>query len=241
MRNRPVRTFIVGSCVSRDTFAVLPSEDFCLRRYVARQSLISIDRPVAAGAVAYQKLPSKFQRTMLAGDLAGDAIDQLSSAGEIDLVLWDLTDERLGVHPVGGGFYTRTIEGLRAGLYRDGIDHIAFGTDRHFELWSAALPRWLTALDDRGLLPRTLFLQVPWAALTSDGEDTPESFGLTAPQANAASFRYQRALMDAAPIEMIRPRCAVRAEPEHRWGLAAFHYTDEVYDDLIAQITAFCR
>ncbi|MGY4718666.1 DUF6270 domain-containing protein [Naumannella huperziae] len=235
------RTFIMGSCVSRDTFEHLP-ERFRLAGYVARQSLVSVGRPVPDSTLPYAELDSAFQRRMLAGDLAGNAIDQLDAASTVDLVLWDLTDERLGAHRAGDGWFTRTIEGIGADFYPAGLPHVAYGTDEHFAAWSRALPRWIGALADRDLLGRTVFLQVPWAAITTEDHPTPVSFGLSAEAANAATFRYQRAIMDAAPeLTMIRPRDRVRARPGHQWGLAPFHYTEDVYRDLTDQLDALTR
>ncbi|WP_392508034.1 DUF6270 domain-containing protein [Naumannella halotolerans] len=235
------RVFIMGSCVSRDSFEFLGPE-FSLTEYVARQSLISIGRPVATDTIPADELDSAFQRRMLSGDLAGNALAQIDKAGEIDLLLWDLTDERLGVHPGGDGWFTRTIEGVGADFYPEDLPHHPFGSDEHFALWAEAAEHWIDALAARELLSRTVMLQVPWAAVTTNGLPTPASFGLTAQDANAASFRYQRVIMDLAPeLPMLRPRQRMIARPGHQWGLAPFHYTEEIYTEIATSVKQLLR
>src|SRR5690625_4557605 len=107
---------LYGSCVSRDMFEFLP-EQFTLVEYVARQSMIStISPPVPLPREP--ALKSDFQRRMVRGDFASALGSSLHDrATEIDILVLDLIDERLGVIPVSGCRYlTRSQELLDSGL-----------------------------------------------------------------------------------------------------------------------------
>lgn len=234
------RVFIYGSCVSRDTFELLNPDRYSLLAYVARQSLISAFGPSTELETAPGDL-SPFQRRMVEGDLRGDLRTKLAAAaGAIDLLLWDLTDERLGVYQMAaGGFVTRTPDIIGAGLERSLAQSgrlITFGTPEHLALWQEATAAWKALLLRLGLLARTLVLGPPWAERSSDGSAVPASFGLAAERANALYVPYYdhvKALGFA--VAQVDSRSAT-ASAEHRWGLAPFHYDLETYHRLIGAI-----
>ncbi|WP_136518566.1 DUF6270 domain-containing protein [Cellulomonas telluris] len=230
----PRRVFVYGSCVSRDTFEhASPSGRYVLSRYVARQSLIS----AYAGAAVVpctDALSSPFQRRMVEGDAEGDLPSLLEAhAAEIDLLVWDLTDERLGVliWP-DGRVATRSVELVASGIEKllEGQRHVPFGTDEHFALWCRALGRFRDTLRDLDLLGRTVLLAVPWAEVSDDGTAVARSFGVGPAEGNAAFQRYHAAARDAG-IRVAAPAHEdVLAAAGHRWGPAPFHYTGRTYD-----------
>lgn len=237
MTASPVRVFIYGSCVSRDTFEYLPQDRFTLLKYIARQSLISaFSPPVEDVPAAVEELPSAFQRRMQRGDFASDVLRQIHrSKEEIDLLLWDLVDERLGVYVYGDGtVVTRTVELIRSGLDEEiaaEAEHLPFGSDEHFARWAGAAERYLAFLDAQGLRNRTVLLAVPWAERAVSGEPTPSSFGTSAAEANQTFTRYYEAL-ESRGVSVTQPTRTPVADVEHRWGLAPFHYAETHYRDV---------
>lgn len=232
-----MRITIHGSCVSRDTFEFLP-DGTELVRYIARQSLISVGSAAPPVIDVAAHLTSPFQIRMLTGDLAGDACTQLQEvADETDLLLVDLTDERLGVfHLHDGTFITRTVEGLFHDMYPPGLQLLELGTDEHFSWFSRALDRWATVIEDAGLREKMVLLHVPWAGRTVTGAPTPPSFHLSADIANVTYSRYVYALSDRLDPWIIRPRVPVVAHGDHQWGPAPFHYVPAVHQDLADQL-----
>lgn len=231
------RVFIYGSCVSRDSFEHVARDRYVLTRYVARQSLIS----AYAGPAALDGtdvLTSAFQRRMVEGDAAGDLPRLLAQdAAATDLLLWDLTDERLGVLLApDGGAVTRSVELVGAGLEPagDGWRYLAFGTDDHLALWTDALDAFCGTLAHEGLLERTVLLAVPWALTTEDGRAAPSSFGVAPADANARFARYHDAARRRGLTVVEVPPAAVVASAEHRWGPAPFHYSPSTYDAVVA-------
>lgn len=238
-----MRVTIHGSCVSRDAFELIDPAQATLTRYIARQSLISAGTACPPLFDPADRLDSPFQIRMLSGDLRGDALEHITGvAAETDLLVCDLTDERLGVFALPDGSYlTRTVEGLAQHVYPAGLRLIELGEDEHFRLFEHALDRWATAVADAGLLDRVVVLHVPWASQTVDGEATPASFKLSADLANVVYSRYLYAMFDRVDPWVIRPRVRVAAQGDHQWGPAPFHYVPEVQRDLADQIVELGR
>ena len=111
------KVFIYGGCTSRD--AVDHHEDYGLElhSYIARQSLISVYRPADAKLSDTAGIEGTFQRRMVRGDIASTLPTHLAEkATEIDLMVWDLMIERVGVQKVrSGGMITRNGVPRRAG------------------------------------------------------------------------------------------------------------------------------
>lgn len=232
-----IRTFIWGSCVSRDTFEFL-GDEFALVSYIARQSFLSAGNAVRTPPV---ELDSAFQDRMSAGDLAGDGVVRLSSRRQdVDLVLLDLCDERLGVVDDGqGGFLTRSVDRMKVGV-QDDLDAagtiLEFGSFTHLSAWAEALERLVRELENLDLLERTLVIGPPWAVNDENGDRTPSSFGLHARVANELFDLYYEAVrVLGLPIvgRDIEPVAAI----DHQWGDAPFHYDKRTYQRLAAEIT----
>lgn len=227
------RITVYGSCVSRDSASVLESRGWSVERYIARQSLISAGNSVNVSRLDLSGLASAFVRRSFLSDAAGDLEAQLSeAASRTDILLWDLTDERLGVIEVTPGcFLTRSTEGMTAGLYKQIEGRLlTLGTDEHLDLWDQALSRFRVLLEHCGLLDRTVLLNAPWALRTVAGEPTVPSWGLTAQEANWIMHRYVKAAQQRVPASIVRvPDTLIVADDSHRWGAASFHYVADLY------------
>ncbi|WP_156969842.1 DUF6270 domain-containing protein [Knoellia subterranea] len=241
-----VRTFLVGSCVSRDTFAFLDPEVFALKGYIARQSLISAFSDGAHPLGDTSTLASRFQRRMIEGDAASSLPEDVRAAAtEVDLVVWDLFDERLGVHRRGPtGFTTDSVElrSLLGGVAPAGIEHVAFGTPEHHALFVKALAPWRELLVETNLLGRTVLVAPRWAVEADDGGLTPRSFGRTATEANALTEPYLRAAVEVLGVPVLgRGGPLPLSGSEHQWGPAPFHYDDATYVRLAEELVAVAR
>ncbi|PUB32362.1 sulfotransferase family protein [Promicromonospora sp. AC04] len=236
------RVFIYGSCVSRDTFEHLDPDLFQLVEYVARQSILSATtHPVEA--MAPPTLESAFQQRMITGDFRSSLRPSfVQRAGEIDVLLIDLTDERLGAYLLPDGtVVTRSVELIESGAERllpQGSHHLAFGTQQHYEYWSGAV----RALGDaiRKTLPQVTvaLLDIPWAERSENGGPTPDSFGVSAADANPVLRSYVEVAAQALGAHVISLDPAeVLSGPHHPWGEAPFHYAEKVYLDVVRRLT----
>lgn len=237
-----IRTFIYGSCVSRDTFEFLRPHGYELVHYVARQSLISAMAPGDRSAVPIQDVRSQFQRRMLAGDWKSSLSRALTRhSARVDLLLWDLCDERLGAHELPGGrFVTKSVDSITSGLdQRLGPDaqFRPFGSPDHQAAFAGSLAPFKELLTETGLIGKTVLLAPPWAQRTSDASKPPRSFGRTATDANPVFSTYHQLIADRLGVPVISlPAAEVVAAHEHRWGMAPFHYTEDVYRTLTERI-----
>lgn len=240
-----VRTFIWGSCVSRDTFGFLP-ERFQLTTYVARQSLISAGNDASAIRSKLTPLNSAFQQRMVRGDLAGDLYRRIDAVGdEIDLVLIDLVDERSGVVDFGNGTYATKLSEFWGSGGREvskGAGLIELGTEEHFALWREEAERFANALRETGNLRRAVVIRTDWASRFDTGEELDVPAWMTQP--NLANERYSRYfdVLEAAGLRIAQlPTSLAQTSRDHRWGPSPFHYRDEAYEylsDLLQAWTA---
>lgn len=236
-----MRVAVYGSCVARDTVDLAGTDHFDVVAYVARQSLLSAHHDASAHFPAQSEIGSDFQRRMMTGDFAGDLEERLTEAApETDVLLWDLADERHGVHLFDdGSIVTRSIDIVRQPEVLsvvEGARHIPFGTDEHFELWALRAEKLRERVEELGLLSRTVVLRIPWALVTTEGKTTPWSMGTNAREANAAYHRYYEHLAGLGFRILELQPLGVLADPEHRWGLAPFHYTQDVYEEIVQRV-----
>lgn len=238
---RPARVAVYGSCVARDTVEAAAEGQMSIQVYVARQSLLSAGSDASGHFPADAPIDSAFQRRMMVSDFAGDLRTHLEAvAGDVDVLLWDLVDERHGVHEYPDGtVVTRSIDLVSVPEALAAVEdarHIPFGSDEHFSRWTERADAFIASLEEHALLARTVVLQVPWALITVAGEPTPWSMGVPAREANESYRRYYQHLRDHGLRILELQPLAVLADPEHRWGLAAFHYTPEVYQEIIRRL-----
>ena len=239
---------IYGSCVSRDAAAALPRGRHRLAGYIARQSLLSAGHPASEHLPEELGLQHAFQERMVRADFAGDVFEQIrgaaggsgaagaagaaSSGAGVDLLLWDLTDERHGVHWfLDGGVVTRSVDALGSEAIRPLLDpdrRIPFGSELHLEGWREAAAEFKRLLEDAGLFEKTVVLEVPWAETTDDGEPVPASMGLEPAEANRLYKPYYQAVRELG-FDVLTVDQPVHADPDHQWGLAPFHYAPDVY------------
>ncbi|PRZ08107.1 hypothetical protein BCE75_10332 [Isoptericola sp. CG 20/1183] len=228
------RVFIYGSCVSRDTFEHFDPEQFELVQYVARQSALSAyTRPVTM--IQPPTLDSPFKQRMVSGDYASNLQSLIpEAAAQTDLVLVDLTDERLGAYVLpDGSVVTRSTELIESGAEARlpaGTQHLPFGSDQHFQYWSQGMDTVGELF--RQHMPRAavVLLDVPWAEFSEGGHPTPSSFGVSASTANPILRAYIQAASQALGAEVISlSQDDVLSNPTHPWGDAPFHYTEDVY------------
>jgi hypothetical protein len=235
-----VRTFIYGSCVSRDTFEFLDRKDFSLLRYVARSSLISALSPPAPVPLPEGHGLSPFQLRQVKTDASSSMLPLLRDLSDkIDLLLWDLVDERLGFYADDEGHVvTDSIELRRVGDHAGlaGYRHVPFGSAEHLDQFRSSLGPWRRFLDELGLLDRLVVVALPWATLDVEGKAAPASFGITGGEGNRLFAPYYAAIREEVGAPLIGQGLPARTDEAHKWGPAPFHYSTQTYLGLRDQL-----
>lgn len=232
--------FIYGGCTSRDAVDFYPEYGLELHSYIARQSLISGYHAADPALFNTKVVTGNFQRRMLRGDAAGSLPEHLvENASEIDLVIWDLMVERLGVRAVrGGGMATRNASLKRIIDPSLLAETYAFGTDQHFNLWRAALDQFVDTLERVDLREKIVVNATPWAVQTISGEPMQSSSGMTPTWFNENIERYWKEVgVTGIKIARVSPGDAI-ADPDHKWGPAYFHYAASTYRAELEAITS---
>lgn len=239
------RIFLYGSCVARDTSEFLSPDDFELAGYIARQSLISINRDCLSYWPENFVFESDFQQRVIRGDWQGNAWAEIEkTAPTLDALILDFTDERFGVYQFDGNpqtIATRTLEMLGTPLEDVAAQHelVEFGSDLHQRYWHWCMRQMAQRLKESGLFEKTIVLRVPWATETDLGKQLPTRMGLDPASANKIYERYYE-LAAAEGFKFVDlSDFPVYAEPLHQWGLAPYHYTIDVYQEIAHQLRTF--
>jgi len=229
-----VHVMIYGSCVSRDGVEFWAEHGLELTGYVARQTLISAYAPADLSRFRLDEITSAFQRRMAGYDIEGALARIVEEQRSVmDLLLWDLTDERLGVVKIpGGGWVSKVVpyhKGIFAGPGRLG-ETLRIGESEHLRAWKTAADRFLDDLGRLGLRERVVVNDTRWAVVDETGARMGPSGGLQPEQYNEIIERYLEHLAARGIVAIHVPQEVTVARSDHKWGPAPFHYVDTVYE-----------
>ncbi len=237
---------IWGSCVTRDAFA-LPDlqqwveDELPLVYYGARSSWVSQASPPMS--VDIDGL-SGFPQRMIIEDAAKTIVDALVAA-EPDIVVLDLTDERLPIARFGQTWltssdYFRQLPDAQH-LLAAADELVSMTSPRRAELFTEAARRLSRVLVRR--LPRTAFVlnEAPYTTRVGDGTEMPEPQAGWARDLQAGQQPLVAALVRGFGDRMLRarpPEEVCLADPDHRWGVTSYHYVDDYYRWLLGFLDA---
>lgn len=225
---------IIGSCVTRDALEVIAG--LKIGQYIARTSLASVvsePSPWASGLeLTFTDQAYPWHRRVAQADLAKTHEDQMEQMAGGHVVI-DLIEERVEIVETEPGHYVTRSQILAAMSNFDDFAPrpIRIFSEPGFEAWSGALPRFAALLERHVPQDRTLIHRAMYASDDDEGQ-----------RANHYLALMYDALAKALPgARVITPSAEVfRAEPNHRWGPAPFHYVDDYYFEIAAKILSAC-
>lgn len=205
--------------------------------YVVRQSLISAMN--GPSNVTLDASPG--QTTAGLRQVRDDAAASLPSTLEykattLDFMLWDLADERFGVHSLTDGTFLTASPQLKKSVLHgaSAARHIKFGSREHLSLWKTAADRMVELLTKLGLKSKTFVLRMPWAGVDENGDSVEHSFGQSSREANTAFKPYYRHLRRRG-IRIIRERRGI-GSANHPRGPSPLNLLDSQYHCLAGQL-----
>ncbi|MEP4888655.1 MAG: DUF6270 domain-containing protein [Aliiglaciecola sp.] len=224
---------ILGSCVTRDAFNL--KTDFNLIDYTARTSLASLSMKPKKVPEILNNIQSKFQKRMVERDMTKRFWHSLENANN-DILIIDLIDDRFDLKVLDdGSAHTISSEYKKASKGSEYISRIIGHGSKEFQsLWDTGLNR----LRQIYKLQKLKQVYVNCVFYQATGNKTIDSAAKIVESNNYLNFAYsklQNAFGKEAMIEY--PDGIIKADLEHEWGLAPFHFTEQTYHFFLSELT----
>ncbi|MEC8384230.1 MAG: DUF6270 domain-containing protein [Candidatus Thermoplasmatota archaeon] len=224
---------IHGSCVSRD-FAEF--RGWSVSHYQARSSFATKSTPPVKFDESYlMRISTSFEQRMVRWDL----IKRTFESGDATVIIVDLIDERFDVYLAGESTVTRSkafydcgilksISGDKIRLERGGDEYI-----RLFQEGLAVFSEWADA--------PIILHRANWASTLRTGNGIEAMENITQIEGENALLQrlYSLAIEELQPVSIVESPSLLIADPEHKWGLAPFHYIPEYYEEIDRQVISF--
>lgn len=235
-----MRLFIYGSCVSRDMLEYQQAE-VTLVKYIARSSLAAqLSAPFKNEAIL-DRLPSKFQREMLQVDMEKTLFKQLQQS-DFDVLLLDFIDERFSIGLFNGARLTLSREFLDAN--RGELSYPEWNRFSREKLmaWQRGFAELYDLVTNKTKPSQIIVNKVFFAAKSGSGINDATlctTFMASEIQRNNTYLAslYEHISTNFPSVRFIDyPEALFVANPKHTWGLAPFHYIDELYLRMFEQL-----
>ena len=237
---------ILGSCVTRDAFALPRGGLYRLPTYVARTSFVSLAAPPVPVAEGTINGPHPFDVNCVRYDFEKTAIDAILANG-LDYLVLDFIDERFDLMRIAGSIVTDSRYPKDYGVI-DNNDLTVEGTIARAdpataELWKRSCTAILDKLLAR-LRPEQIVLHRCRLASEYLSAGERKTFigyyaGLTA-TFNPIFEEYEAFFLSQVPgCRTIRVADdLVLGDEDHRWKLQPFHYVPAYYEAFLDQLGA---
>jgi len=217
---------IHGSCVSRD-FAEF--ENWNVVNYQARSSMCSkTGVPTQYDKNLLSGIGSNFQKRMVEWDLASRPFNSENA----DLILMDLIDERfdifqhgMTVSTISQAYHDAKIVTSIPGISR----RVERGSEEHFEFFTKGVERFSKDIDKPVILHNARW-STHYLVDNKLRKFEREEFHL---KNNNLLDAFSEILLEYIPfLDVVSSPDLLISDPNHKWGLAPFHYISEYYVDI---------
>ncbi|WP_162784660.1 FkbM family methyltransferase [Paracoccus suum] len=238
---RQTRVLIIGSCASRDIFALSPSPDFVISDYYARSSFAVLNAHPLVDHALLARIDSPFQRRMVLRDMDKSLLAALRD-DDFDLILLDFIDERFDILlRASGDAVTVSPEFLSGADSAAGSmagRRLVNSDPERYDRWREGLIHFATLIKARGWQERLVVNRVFWALTDQSGAPIDEYPAAVAKRQNLLLAKMYDALAEALPQTrwLTYQTDSLLADHGHKWGLEPFHYQQSIYDTAISQL-----
>lgn len=217
---------IWGSCVSRD--AVEFASGAKMGMYCARQSVVSsVATPVShetLQGLEFKEDTHPFHRRLVEEDFLKTSLPQLCDKHPNGTLILDLIEERVPIGVTKCGTYV-TFSQAASGFSnaRSLISRMVQPySEEHVELFAAAIKNFGSRLANRTVvIHKALYAKGDWE--------------FEAANRTLSNF-YDMALKSLNSWIVIEVTDGLRvSSPNHKWGVAPYHYVDKYYQDFVEQ------
>lgn len=248
-KGTPLHIMIFGSCVTRDIFRVCQEEQedtnakfFDVKKYIARQSVISsVSKPLSI-SLDDVNLKSPFQKKLVLGDFI-KSFQKAMREESFHYILVDFIDERFSVLKTFDSCITKSDELVNSKLLET-IVAVALSDSEQSELWFKSVPYFINLLDPYLQEKRVIFHKARWSreyledgALHAYDEKLQRYINKNN---NMLEKYYERFLALTKDKLHILQEPNNLANAHHKWGNSAIHYMDSYYESLYSQLKNIC-
>ena len=223
---------ILGSCVTRDALEI--TTDFELIDYTARTSLASLATKSRKDSKLLNNIKSTFQKRMVERDMTKRFWLSLEKS-QNDIIVIDLIDDRFNLklfdddssHTVSSEYKTAMDSQCQNG-------RIVKSSSGEFKsLWETGLRRLKRHCDELKL--DKIFVNCVFYQPTGNHSiDSSTNIAEKNQYLREAYLKLENVFGRQAMIEY--PEEIIKADAEHKWGLAPFHFTTETYKFFLSEL-----
>lgn len=230
---------IFGSCVTRDAFTFDKADTFKLIRYFARSSLATAFDSVKVEDSYTEQLKSPFQRKIVHADFCKEFTDDIVEK-QYDYLILDFIDDRYDLFKFAdGGKVLLTAELKQTDFLKRNHSNgqiISGWSEEWFQEWQKGCLQFIKKAQEYGLVSKILLNKVYWTAQLTNGEIFYDEAKVV--QANSfleRQYCFIEKFLNKNNI-LNYTTDVLYANKDHMWGLSPFHYIDELYLLMLAQL-----
>jgi hypothetical protein len=229
---RALHVAIVGSCVSRDPFALAPASEFQVTSYLARQSFAGLAGPALRYEPSWYDGLNGFERRCVIADLEKND-DYWAFERDADVLIVDYIDERFPSLCVGAARLsdTRNVrQPLFEAAYSETLRVERRASKEVREAWLAGAEVFFARALKTLPATRIILHEAYWASefrfASSERKPMSDAMIRSAEDNNQLLEEMHCATKSLVPgLRVVRPPSDVLfADPEHKWSKEPFHY-----------------
>lgn len=230
---------IFGSCVTRDAFTFDKVDAFKLVRYFARSSLATAFDSTKVEDSYTEQLKSPFQRKIVHADFCKEFTDEFVGR-QYNYLILDFIDDRYDLFKFDdGGKVLLTAELKQTDFLKRNHNKgrvVSGWSEEWFQEWQRGCLEFIKKAQKYDLLPKILLNKVYWTPQLTHGEVFyDEAKVIQANEFLERQYRFIEQFLDKNNTLNYTPD-VLYANKEHMWGLSPFHYIDEFYLLMLAQL-----
>lgn len=225
------KLFILGSCVSRDAFALDEAGSYDVSSYLARTSFASAFQNQPILDIDLSKIPSAFQKRMVENDLFKKTSHALTHT-EFDWIIVDLIDERFNIFVSDNNeIFTLSPEFSNHCASNKTGKILIPNSDEFLEYWKKGWSNFIDLAKKNQFLHKIILNKVFWTNQTSSGGQVVSD--LYQSWINENNRWLQKLYSHIETVGGVKtldyPKELLIADVDHRWGLQPYHYTKPLY------------
>lgn len=227
--------FVLGSCVSRDAFALDESKDCRLVGYLARTSFASSFHDQAVKGIDLSSIPSMFQKRMVENDLLKKTKSVLINT-KFDWLVIDLIDERFSIFVSDEQEIITLSPELENNCKIDKEGSVLHpSSEEMMEYWKDGWGRFIDFATQNKFLHKIVLNKVFWTSQTDKEEKVVASAYQSWFDGNNRWLQKLYAHIETVGgVKVLEhPGELLIADSNHKWGLQPYHYTKPLYLHLL--------